>query len=130
MRSRERWRYTGGAVAAVAAALESLEVDAARMRHNLDAGGGTMLAERISLLLRDRLGRREAQEVVGGALSRSTASGGSFRDELLADARTGLAPDELDAALDPATYVGAAAQLVDRALALYEGSRTPAEVDA
>ena len=122
--------YTGGALSALADALESLEVDADRMRRNLDATGGLVLAERISFLLPARLGRGEAQEVVRGAADRAAASGTSFRDELLADPRTGLDPSELEAALDPAGYLGAAGAFVDRALALYEGSREPSGVDA
>ena len=38
--------YTGGAAAALAGALEGLEVDAARMRANLDLTGGQVVAER------------------------------------------------------------------------------------
>ena len=111
--------HTGGALHALAGALESLEVDAARMRRNLDLTGGLVLAERIALLLTDRLGRAEAQEVVREA----AAAEGSLRDALLADPRAGLEPAELDAALDPSTYLGSASELVDRALALYESSR-------
>ena len=122
--------YTGGALSALGDALESLEIDAERMRRNLDATGGLVLAERISFLLPARLGRGEAQEVVRGAADRAAASGTSFRDELLADPRTGLDPSELEAALDPAGYLGSAGALVDRALALYEESREPSGVDA
>ena len=118
--------HTGGALHALAGALESLEVDADRMRQNLDLTGGLVMAERISLLLMERLGRAEAQEVVRDA----AASGGSFRDALLADPRTGLDPAALDAALDPSTYLGSSGGLVDRALAFYEGSLRPSGVDA
>lgn len=117
--------HTGGAFHALAGALESLDVDAARMRRNLDLTGGLVLAERIAFLLMDRLGRAEAQEVVRQAAAAET----NFRDALLADPRTGLDAADLDAALDPSTYLGSAAQLVDRALAFYESSRQPNEVD-
>jgi 3-carboxy-cis,cis-muconate cycloisomerase len=122
--------YAGGALSAVADALESLEVDTDRMRRNLDATGGLALAERISFLLPERLSRSEAHEVVSSAAARTAVSGTSFRDELLADPRTGLDPSELEAALDPAGYLGSAGALVDRALALYEASREPSGVDA
>ena len=118
--------HTGGALHSLAGALESLEVDAARMRQNLDLTGGLVLAERVALLLIDRLGRAEAQEIVREA----AASELSFRDALLADPRTGLEPAALAAALDPATYRGSSDGLIDRALAFYEGSRGPTEVDA
>ena len=118
--------HTGGALHALAGALESLEVDSARMRRNLDLTGGLVLAERVAFLLQDRLGRAEAQEIVREA----AASEASFRDALLGDSRAGLEPAALDAALDPATYLGSSAELVDRALAFYESSRRPIEVDA
>jgi 3-carboxy-cis,cis-muconate cycloisomerase len=117
--------FTGGALHSLAGALESLEVDAVRMRRNLDATGGLVLAERIALMLVDRLGRVEAQDVV-----REAAAAESFRDALLDDPRVELGPSELDAALDPSTYLGSAAGLVDRALVFYESSRRPSEVDA
>ena len=118
--------YTGGALHALAGALESLEVDAARMRENLDLTGGLVMAERVAFLLTDRLGRAEAQEIVREAAS----SGTGFRDALLADPRAGLEPAALDAALDPSTYLGSTDGLVERALALYDSSRGPNEVDA
>ena len=54
----------GGAAANVAEALAGLEVDAERMRQNLDATGGLVLAERVSQLLAPRVGRAEAHEIV------------------------------------------------------------------
>jgi 3-carboxy-cis,cis-muconate cycloisomerase len=122
--------HSGGALHALAGALESLEVDSDRMRRNLDLTGGLVMAERVSFLLLDRLGRAEAQEVVRQAAVRAAGSDTSFRDALLDDGRAGLEPEELDAALDPVTYLGSAAPLVDRALAHYESSRESAEVDA
>ena len=118
--------HTGGALHSLAGALETLEVDAGRMRQNLDLTGGLVLAERVAFLLMDRLGRAEAQEIVREA----AGSGVSFRDALLGDPRAGLEPAALDAALDPSTYLGSSAELVDRALAFYETSRQQNEVDA
>jgi 3-carboxy-cis,cis-muconate cycloisomerase len=106
---------TGGAAASIAEVLEGLEVDADRMRRNLEAAGGLVVAERISFLLAERLGRSDAHEVVAEASARA----GPLRDELLADPRIELEPAELDAALDPTTYLGSAEALVDRALERY-----------
>ena len=110
--------FAGGSAAAAADAVVDLEVDAERMRSNLDAGDGIVVAERISFALTPRLGRRRAHEVVA-----ESARAPSFREALAADARTGLSADELDVLLDPAGYLGAAEALVDRALAEYEGAR-------
>ena len=107
--------FTGGAAAATAASLDGLEVDAARMRANLDAGGGAVLAERVAGALAGRLGRGPAHELVASA-----AGAPSFREALLSDPRNPLGADELDALLDPLGYLGSAEALVDRALGRYD----------
>jgi 3-carboxy-cis,cis-muconate cycloisomerase len=107
--------FTGGAAAAVAESLGGLEVDAARMRVNLDATGGLVLAERVAAALAERLGRGAAHELVAAA-----AEAPSFRDALLADPRAGLDVEEVDTLLDPTTYLGSAGAFVDRALARYD----------
>jgi 3-carboxy-cis,cis-muconate cycloisomerase len=95
--------------------LEGLEVDAVRMRANLDLGGGAVMSERVLLALSPRMGREQTLALVGSA-----ASAGSLR-EGLADL---LEPEELDALLDPTTYLGAAGQFVDHVLAAYRESVT------
>ena len=110
---------TGGAASAVREVVENLKVDPARMRANLDATRGLIMAERITYLLAESLGRLEAHELVSEACVRAVAADRPLRDELLADPRVELTPDELDAALDPAGYLGSAGTFVDRALDLY-----------
>ena len=110
--------FTGGAVAAAADAVTGLAVDEERMRANLEASGGIVLAERVSFALTPHLGRSQAYEVVAEA-----ARAQSFRDALAADARVGLTVDELDVLLDPVGYLGAAEALVDRALRAHEAGR-------
>jgi adenylosuccinate lyase len=56
--------YAGGAVAAVARALDGLEVDVDAMRRNLELTHGAVFGERITFLLAERMGRREARELV------------------------------------------------------------------
>jgi 3-carboxy-cis,cis-muconate cycloisomerase len=107
--------FAGGAVAAAGDAVTNLEVDVERMRRNLEASGGLIVAERVSFTLTPQLGRSAAHGLVAEA-----ARAPSFRGALLEDARVGLAPDELDALLDPSQYLGSAEALVDRALAVYE----------
>lgn len=111
---------TGGAAASVAGVLEGLEVDVDRMRRNLEAADGLVVAERVASLLAERLGRSEAHELVAQASARAVAAGRSLGDELRAEQRVDLDPADLDAALDPATYLGSAEALVDRALERYE----------
>jgi 3-carboxy-cis,cis-muconate cycloisomerase len=99
----------GGAVAAIRRTLAGLEVDPGRMRANMRK---LLAAEHASFLLAERVGKAEAHERVAEA-TRS----GSFRDGLAA---AGLSPEEIDRALDPTRYLGAAEAFVDRALGLYE----------
>jgi len=107
--------YAGSGAAAVAESLGGLEVDAARMRENLDASGGLVLSERVASALAERLGRGPAHELVAAA-----AEAPSFREALLADPRAALDAQDVDALLDPTTYLGSAGGFVDRALARYE----------
>jgi 3-carboxy-cis,cis-muconate cycloisomerase len=116
--------YTGGAADCVAASLEGLTVDAARMRGNLEATGEQIVAERLALHLGERLGRRVAHELVAEAGRRAASSGRGLGEELLGDGGTGLTREELTALLDPDAYLGSAGALVDRALALYEAEES------
>ena len=114
-------QLTGSAAAWCAELLAGLQVDAAAMRANLDAAGGLPLAEHVATVLAPRLGRLAAHDLVAMAAARSRRSGRPFRDELasaIAGSISGAAvgPDEIDAALDPAGYLGAADQFVRRAL--------------
>ena len=110
---------TGGASAAVRGVLEGLEVRPERMRANLDATNGLIMAERITFLLAERIGRIQARELVTEACARAVAAAGPLRAELEADPRIELTPEELDAALDPTGYLGSAEAFVERALDLY-----------
>jgi 3-carboxy-cis,cis-muconate cycloisomerase len=96
---------TGSAAAWLRASLEGLEVDAARMRANLDATGGLLLAERVATVV--------PRELVEEAV----AAGGDFAAAL--ERLTDLPRAEIDRLLDPADYLGSAGELVDRALATH-----------
>ena len=111
--------FTGGAAHAVAQAVGSLQVDTEHMRRNLDATNGLVLAERVSFALAARYGRAEGHEIAREAAQRVAVSGRSLADELRDDQRVELSGDELDALLDPTTYLGSAEAFVDRALELY-----------
>jgi 3-carboxy-cis,cis-muconate cycloisomerase len=101
---------TGGAAAALGESLGGLEVDAARMRANLDLTGGLLMTEAVVTAL----GTPEAKSVVGAAARRSVESGRPLRDELAES--VDLTAVEIDRLLDPVSYLGSAGPLVDRAL--------------
>jgi 3-carboxy-cis,cis-muconate cycloisomerase len=107
--------------------LPSLEVDAGKMAANLTAAGGLPLAERVSALLRNAIGAAEAHDLVATAAARAATSGVPLRDILLASpdledklAKAGITQADIDQALDPAGYLGAAADFADAALAAHE----------
>jgi 3-carboxy-cis,cis-muconate cycloisomerase len=112
---------TGGAAAAMREVMEGLEVRPDRMRENLDATGGLLLAENVTTIAAEKLGRLEAHELVEAASQRTFANGSTLREELLAEPalREHLTPEEIDAALDPEHYLGSAGAFIDRALDLY-----------
>jgi 3-carboxy-cis,cis-muconate cycloisomerase len=91
------------------------------MRQNLDETGGMLMAEHVTTVVADRLGRMEAHEMVGAAARRAADCGKPFREELLAEPilRERLSGEEIDAALDPKGYLGSAGTFIDRALNLY-----------
>jgi 3-carboxy-cis,cis-muconate cycloisomerase len=112
---------TGGAAAAVREVTEGLEVYPEKMLENLNATGGLLLAENVATVAAEHLGRLEAHDLVEEASHRALEGGKPLREELLSEPRLGevLSEEEIDAALDPANYLGAAGEFVDRALKLY-----------
>lgn len=110
---------TAGALDAAAYAVEGLEVDAARMRANLDLLHGLALAEAVQMALAPTLGRDVAHQIVGAASRVAVAERRHLRDVLAADARVSAVLDgpALAALFDPARYLGATATLIDAVLA-------------
>jgi 3-carboxy-cis,cis-muconate cycloisomerase len=107
--------------------LTNLEVHPARMAANLAAAGGLPLAERVTALLRGSLGAPQAHDLVADAAAGSAASGLSFRDALLGSpeierqlSAAGISAGQVEQALDPAGYLGAAEEFVTAALAAHE----------
>ncbi len=111
--------FTGGAVSSARRTLSGLRVDTERMRSNLDLTGGAITSERVATALAASIGRERADDVIGTAAKRSSASGRALRTELLDDPEVALPDEDLERLLDPATYLGSAEAFVDRALEAY-----------
>jgi len=112
---------TGGAVAAMREATEGLEVYPDSMGANLGATEGLLLAENVTTIAAEKLGRQEAHDLVQAAARRTAGGGRPFRDELLDEPQLSeaLSGEKIDVALDPAGYLGSAEAFVDRALDFY-----------
>ena len=107
--------------------LGGLEIDTGKMGANLAAAGGLPLAERVTALLRNALGGPEAHDLVATAVAKAATSGVPLRDILLANpdledklAKAGITQADIDAALDPAGYLGASGDFIAAALAAHE----------
>ena len=110
---------TSGALSAINEIAEGLEVDAQRMRANLDATRGLVMAEAVSMALAEKLGKSEAHHIVEAASRKAIQTKQHLHDILSADARViaHLDADKLKNLFDPMTYQGASQVLIDRLLA-------------
>lgn len=119
-----------GAVHAMGEAAAGLQVDVARMRHNIDALQGLVFAEAVSMQLAAHVGKAQAHALFE-TLTRQTVSERRHlrevtRDALLADAslRSVLPPESVDALFDLDRAAAPAARLArDQLDALREAAR-------
>jgi 3-carboxy-cis,cis-muconate cycloisomerase len=126
------FRTTAGAVDRVRRALAGLTVNPARMQANLDRTGGLIVSESLSMALAAHAGREQAHHLVEAAVRRAVEQGIDLRTAALADPEitSVLSPDAIDAALDPAAYLGSAGLFMDRALATFATVRQEISRDA
>ncbi len=113
----ELFDLAAGALGRSRQVLAGLEVDAARMRANLDATRGLLLAEAVKLALVPRLGATAHARVEQAC--RAALGQRRHLREVLADdplVMTALPPGALERLFDPARYLGVSAEFVARAL--------------
>jgi 3-carboxy-cis,cis-muconate cycloisomerase/3-oxoadipate enol-lactonase len=124
----ELLRLVGGAAARTRELLDGLEVRPDRMRANLDATGGLLLAERVAGRLAGALGRVAANDLVQRLAGQAADGERPLPEVLLADptVRAHLDEAEVERLLDPEGYLGSAGRLVDRALAAHRARRAAA----
>jgi len=110
---------TSGALAAIVDIAEGLEVDAARMRTNLDATGGLIMAEAVTMALAEKIGKSDAHHLIEAASKTAVKDKKHLRDVLTADAEitAQLSADKIAALFEPMAYQGASQALIDRLLA-------------
>ena len=120
-------RLTSSAASWSSGLLTGLRVDPLRMRQNLDATHGLLMAEHVTALLAPAMGRLEAHQLVARAAARATANDTDLADALFSDEETAarlaaikISRDQLETTLAPTSYLGAAKQFIARALAAHE----------
>ncbi len=109
---------TSGALAAIVDIAEGLDVDAARMRSNLDATHGLIMAEAVTFALAEKIGKSDAHHLIEAASKRAVADKKHLREVLSADLQVTahLSPEKIAALFEPMAYQGASQALIDRLL--------------
>ena len=113
---------TSGALAAIVDIAEGLQVDVARMRANLEATGGLIMAEAVAMALAEKIGKNEAHHLVEAASKKAVTEKKSLGDVLTKDPKVTahLSADKLAKLFEPMAYQGASQALIDRLLASLE----------
>jgi 3-carboxy-cis,cis-muconate cycloisomerase len=109
---------THGALQHATAIAEGLVVDAARMRRNLAATGGLIVAEAVMMGLAPQLGRGAAHHVVKHACDVALAEAIPLADALMRDKAVAARLDRaaIERLTDPVHYLGSAGAFIDRVL--------------
>jgi 3-carboxy-cis,cis-muconate cycloisomerase len=107
---------TSGALAAVVEIAQRLDIDAERMRRNLEIGQGLIMAEAVIMVLGAKIGKAEAQKIVDEA-SRKAVSQRLHLNSVLADdprVAAQMTPGELARLFELMGYQGVAQTFIDR----------------
>ena len=115
-------RLASVAAGSVAAALEELTVNAAKMRSNLDLTGGAAMAEAVSVRLAAAIGKPHAHALVQAVADRAAGQNRPFADVLSEDPDVArlLSRRDLETALAPERYLGSALAFVETVLAAHD----------
>jgi len=108
-----------GALVQAVTVAEGMTVDAARMRRNLEASGGLIMAEAVMMGLTPMLGRGGAHEAVAQACDVALAESIPLAEALGRDScvTAVLDAESLARLTDPTTYLGSAGAFTDQVLA-------------
>ena len=116
----ESFIFTAGALNQARFAMRGLTVDTGRMRENLAISRGLIVAEAVMMGLAPAMGRQAAHDVVYDACRTVNDRGGTLADALAALPQVTQHFDRaaINRLTDPASYLGLAPQMVDRAVEL------------
>jgi 3-carboxy-cis,cis-muconate cycloisomerase len=124
----ESFLLTASALHQAKFALGGLIVDDKRMRENLAISRGLIVAEAAMMALAPFTGRQEAHDIVYAACRVVNEQGGTLAEALVQVPQVTAHLDRpaIDRLTDPANYLGAAPEMVNRVLASVE--RTPGPI--
>ena len=123
----EIFLLTAGALQQARSLLAGLEVDAARMRANLEFTQGQISTEAVMMGLAPYLGRQRAHDLVYDISRQASFSGRSLLDLLAENEEIAASLDRAALAklLDPAEYLGLSGEMVDRVLERLASTESP-----
>lgn len=112
----ESFILTAGALHQAKFMLAGLEVDTARMAHNLGLSGGLIVAEAVMMGMAPYLGRQVAHDVVYDACRIAAQQKRPLADVLKENTTVSakLSSQQIESLCDPSNYLGSAPQMVDR----------------
>lgn len=119
-------RLTAGALHHMTETAPRLEIDAERMKQNLEVTRGLIYAEAVSMALAEKIGKAAAHQLVEAACARAQKEKRHLRDVLGEDndVRGHLPGAALEGLFDPRKYLGEAEAFVDRVVAKSAATRT------
>jgi len=120
----EAFCLTAGALKQTRFVLEGLEIDAARMRANIDLTNGLLMSEAVMMGLGPYIGRESAHDLVYDLCREAIATRRPLLDILAVHPEISGHLDRAALArlTDPANYLGQSGVMVDRVLAARRGS--------
>ncbi|MGE0061189.1 MAG: 3-carboxy-cis,cis-muconate cycloisomerase [Xanthobacteraceae bacterium] len=115
----EIFLLSAGALSHTRALTGGLQVNAKRMRRNIDITNGLVMAEAVMMGLGPKMGRDRAHDVVYDVVSEVVKTGRPLIDLLAenAEIKKHAGRKALEKLTDPANYLGVAGKMVDRVLA-------------
>jgi 3-carboxy-cis,cis-muconate cycloisomerase len=121
---------TSGALHAVTEIAEGLEIDVDRLRANLDATGGQIMAVTVSFALAEKLGRIEAHRLVQELSQQAAKEKRPLKELVLSNMRVKgiMNSAEVERLFIPLTYQGSAQVFIDR-LVMSSSTRAPRRVE-
>ena len=121
----EIFRLASDALKQMNDVISGLEVDANRMRSNLDRGNGLIMAESVAMALAKHVGKSESHRLVEQACAKAIQESRHLNEILLADktVRAHISPTDLETLTDPVNYLGATQQFIDRVLSAAENTK-------
>ncbi|HEY6769878.1 MAG TPA: 3-carboxy-cis,cis-muconate cycloisomerase [Candidatus Sulfotelmatobacter sp.] len=114
----EIFRLSAGALHQMARIIPELEIDAARMKKNIDESRGLIFAEAVTVALARHIGKSAARKLLDSASTQARDSGTHLREVLAEnnDVMCVLNAAELERLFTPEHSLGVAQELVDRVI--------------